>query len=127
MWPIRAACAFALVTWFGIAAVALTSEGLPIAIFAAIAFFIAFFVFYARYYFKLRYVINEYGIILMQPGLIAQIDWDEIEKIEHSGIPSGGYILTTQCGGFVLNGFIEGNQALVDLIITKAGLFPNQT
>jgi len=123
-WPVRAACMAALVSWLGIAAVALTAEGLPFASFAAIVFFVSFFMFWVRYYFRLRYVINEYGIILMGPGIFSHIDWDEIERIDPSGIPSGGYLITTRHGGFLVNGFVERHQALMELIVTRAGLFP---
>ena len=123
-WPIRLACILALLSWVSIALVALTSRDLPFSIFAAIAFFVSFFVFCVSYYSKLHYVINEYGIILMSTGFVSQFDWSEIEKIEPSRIPSGGYIVTTERGGFVVNGFIDGQKALVDLIIARAGLFP---
>jgi hypothetical protein len=50
--------------------------------------------------------------------------WEEILHVRWSDIPLGGYLISTKRGDFVLSMFVTGRERLVEMIIAKAGLFP---
>ena len=126
MWAIRAAC-LASITFWGF--LAYQSYGLPdlkISQLVVILSFIAFFALTLSYYSNLSYVTDEYGIEFVTHKSSHKINWHEIEKISPSIVPTGGHIVTTKSGQYVINGFVKGHRMLVDLVITRAGLFPER-
>lgn len=126
MWPIRAAC-LASITFWGF--LAYQSYGLPelqLSQLIIIVSFMAFFALTLSYYSNLSYVTDEHGIEFVTHNSSQKISWHDIEKIAPSIVPTGGHIITTKRGKYVINGFVKGHQRLVELVITRAGLFPER-
>lgn len=126
-WLIRAPVLGALVVWLLVGGVAAFIEGMPSYAFASIAFFVAFFLVFVAYYFSMAFVVHEYGVTYRGATEFEHFDWDEIIQINGTGVPLGGYYVTTKSGGFVLSSFVEGHDALVQLIAARAGLMPRHT
>lgn len=123
-WPIRAAALGALLAWLAVGVFAAAIPNVPGRLFWAIGFFVAFFVGSVAYYFNFALVVHEYGLTYRGVTDFEHFDWEEILHIRDSPMPLGGYMVTTTRGAFTLNGFVEQHDALVELIIARAGLFP---
>ena len=122
-WLIRAVALGALGVWLA-AAVLAAIFALPLRTFAAIAFFIVFFFAFVAHYWRMAYVVDEYGVTVRGPTDFNHFPWEDIEHVRRSEIPLGGHYISTKNGGFVLSGFVDGRQRLLDMIVTRAGLFP---
>jgi hypothetical protein len=123
-WFIRAPVLIALVIWVIVGAFAAFVDDMPTYAFASIAFFVAFFLVFVAYYFSMTFVVHEYGVTYRGATEFEHFDWEEIVHIRGTGVPLGGYYVTTKTGGFVLSAFLEGHEALVELIAARAGLMP---
>jgi len=96
---------------------------LPLSTFVSIAFFIVFFVAFVAHYWRMVYVVDEYGVTV---GASEQnhFRWEDIEQVRPSDIPLAGYYVSTKRGGFMLSSFVTQRRRLLDTIIARAGLFP---
>lgn len=122
-WLIRIVALAALLIWLaalGVAAI----FALPLYTYVSIAFFIVYFCMFVVYYWKIAYVVDEHGVTVRGPTDRNHYAWEDIENVRSSEIPLGGYYVSTKKGGFVLSSFVEGRERLLDVIITRAGLFP---
>jgi hypothetical protein len=123
-WLIRLPVLVALVVWVAVGLVSVFVDNMPGYAFASIGFFVLFFVIFVAYYFSMAYVVHEYGVTYRGATEFEHFDWEEIVNIQGSGVPLGGYYVTTKTGGFVLSSFIKGHEMLVELIAARAGLLP---
>lgn len=123
-WFIRLPVLAALVVWLGVGAFAAFIEDMPGYAFVSIGFFVLFFMVFVAYYFSMAFVVHEYGVTYRGATEFEHFDWEEIIHIHGTGMPLGGYYVTTKTGGFVLSSFIKGHETLVELIAARAGLFP---
>ncbi len=121
---IRASVLLALMLWVGVGVAAAVVEGVPAGAFVPIAFFVLFFSIFVFYYWSMAYVVDEYGVTYRGATDFEHFGWEEITQVRGSEIPMGGYYISTKTGGFVLSNVIKGREALVEMIIARAGLFP---
>jgi hypothetical protein len=120
---IRAMVLAALATWLLVLGAAVVAK-LPSYLFATIAFFIAFFCLFAAYYCSMTYVVDEYGVTYRGATDFVHFAWEDIVQVNDSEFPLGGWYVSTRNGGFVLPAFVTDHRVLVDLIVSRAGLFP---
>lgn len=123
-WLIRGPVLAALLVWLAVGLAAVFVGDMPLYAFVSIGFFVLFFLVFVAYYFSMAYVVHEYGVTYRGATEFEHFDWEEIVNIHGTGVPLGGYYVTTTNGGFVLSRFVKGHQALVELIVARAGLFP---
>lgn len=114
----------ALLAWIAIGGIALVTHTVPLAAVLSIAFFVLFFLVFVAYYWSMAYVVDEYGVTYRGATEFEHFSWEEIQHVRWSDIPLGGYLISTKRGDFVLSTFIKGRERLVEMIIAKAGLFP---
>lgn len=121
---IRIVAALALTVWL-IAGVLAAWYALPLYTYASIAFFVVYFWVFVLHYWKMAYVVDEFGVTIRRSHDVDHhVAWEDIERVEASDIPLGGYYVSTKEGGFVLSTFVEGRERLLEMIIARAGLFP---
>jgi len=123
-WPIRLAVAAALVLWVGVGVLTLSSGAWRWSSLAGVAFFVAFFAVFSAYYWSIRYIVDDRGIRYQGPTHQRFVRWEDILQVTTSEVPLGGYWVSTRRGGFVLSMFVGGRDRLHELIVARAGLFP---
>lgn len=123
-WAIKLAVLVALLAWLAIGVIALINDAVPLAAVLSIAFFVLFFLVFVAYYWSMAYVVDEYGVTYRGATEFEHFSWEDIQNVRWSEIPLGGYLISTTRGDFVLSTFIKGRERLVEMIIAKAGLFP---
>jgi hypothetical protein len=123
-WLIRAPVLVALFVWLAVGLLAAFVDNMPSYVFVSIGFFVLFFLVFVAYYFSMAFVVHEYGVTYRGATEFEHFDWEEIVNIHGTGVPLGGYYVTTTHGGFVLSSFIKGHETLVELIAARAGLLP---
>ncbi len=121
---IRLAVLVALAMWLSVFFITAFIGGVPTHVFVSIAFFILFFLVFVAYYFSMTYVVDEYGVTYRGATEFEHFDWEETLRVDGSRVPLGGYYVTTTHGSFVLSRFLQGHEALAELIIARAGLMP---
>ncbi len=122
-WLIRTLAAAALTVWVAAAGVAALYE-LPLYTYVSILFFIVYFCAFVAHYWTMAYVVDEYGVTVRGSTDLNHFAWEDIEHVRSSDIPLGGHYVATKTGGFVLSSFVTHRDRLLDMIITRAGLFP---
>src|SRR5688500_18912475 len=123
-WPIKVSVLAALLVWIAIGGMALFACALPLAAALSVAFFVLFFLVFVAYYWSMAYVVDEYGVTYRGATEFEHFSWEEIVHVRWSDVPLGGYLVSTKKGDFVLSTFIKGRERLVELIVARAGLFP---
>jgi len=117
----------ALLVWIAAGVLMLTTPAWTWSSLAGICFFVLFFAMFCAHYWSLRYVVDDSGITYRGPTQRRFFKWEDILQIKISDFPLGGYWVTTRRGGFVLSLFVAHRHRLHDLIVTRAGLFPEAT
>ena len=92
-----------------------------------VVFFVLFFAMFCTYYWSMRYVVDESGITYRSPTQRRFFRWEDVLQVKASDFPLGGYLVTTRRGGFVLSMFVGGRDRLCELIVARAGLWPEPT
>ena len=123
-WPIRLSVLAALLVWVAIGIIMFLADEVPLGATLSIAFFVLFFLVFVAYYWSMAYVVDEYGVTYRGATEFEHFSWEEIVNVRWSEIPLGGYLVSTKKGDFVLSTFIKGREKLVELIVARAGLFP---
>ena len=123
-WPIKLSVLVALLCWIAIGGIAFLTGDIPLAAALSIAFFVLFFLVFVAYYWSMAYVVDEYGVTYRGATEFEHFSWEDIVNVRWSEVPLGGYLVSTKKGDFVLSTFIKGREKLVELIVARAGLFP---
>lgn len=124
-WWVRGAVAAALALWTAALGWGLFA-GLPPKAVTGVLFFVTFFGAFAHHFFSVAYVVDETGVTVRRGPLGSGFfPWESIESVEPSGVPLGGWAVTTARGVFVLDAFVAGRARLIDVIVARAGLFPS--
>ncbi len=122
---VRLATALALIHWVVVLGMVLAGPDIwSVQTFASVGFFILFFGVLTTYYWSMRYEADDVGLTYRGPTQRTSYAWEDIQRVDRSAIPLGGYWVSTKRGGFVLSTFIGHGDRLRDLIVTRAGLFP---
>ncbi len=114
----------AMFGWLAIGLYAALLRGMPLYVFLSVGFFVGFFLLFVTYYWRMVYVVDEYGVTYRGATEFEHFPWEDIEQIKDSDLPLGGWYISTKGGGFVLSFFVKERQRLLDTIIARAGLFP---
>lgn len=126
-WPIRIAVAAALLIWLAAAVLILSTPEWTWSSLAGVLFFVLFFSLFSAHYWSMRYDVDESGITYRGPTRERFFRWEDILQVKTSDFPLGGYWVSTRRGGFVLSMFVAHRHRLHDLIVARAGLFPEAT
>lgn len=126
-WPIRFAVLAALFVWVAAGVATVTAPEWTWGSLGGVLFFVMFFATFCAYYWSMRYVVDESGITYRSPTQRRFFRWEDILQVKTSEFPLGGYWVTTRRGGFVLSMFVGQRDRLHDLIVARAGLFPETT
>ncbi len=121
---IRGMVLSALLLWAAAGIFAAWIGGFPASALVSIAFFVLFFLGFAAYFWRMSCVVDEHGVTIRGALDQEHLAWEDIEQVRDSQLPLGGYWITTKRGVFVLNTFIQEREQLLDIIVARAGLFP---
>lgn len=123
-WPIRIAVLAALIVWLVAGVATLTAPDWTWNSLLGVVFFVLFFAMFCAYYWSMRYVVDERGITYRSPTQRRFFRWEDILQVKTSEVPLGGYWVATRRGGFVLSMFVGHRDRLRELIVARAGLWP---
>lgn len=119
-WPVL----LALILWVGVGALAALSPEMPASTLVSVAFFVVFFLGFVTHYWRMAYVVDEYGVTYRGATDFVHVAWEDINEVRDSEMPLGGHYVSARGGGFVLSSFVRGHDKLLELIVARAGLFP---